>query len=128
MSGDSIHSSLQRLCSFYILSYHLKDALKEAAKELGLKPSDVEGAITKDARLAILADLANIDKHVLLNRPPRSGAIPSIERISGVDDIANSGWKLSAQIRHGESILDGLAVAREAVNAWQEWLKTWRLI
>ncbi len=128
MSGDLIHTSLQRLLSFFILSYHLKDALKDAAPGLGLKPSDVESAITNDARLALLADLANLDKHMKLTKAPRSGTVPSIEKISGVDDQASGGWMLSVQIKHGASTLDGLNIAKDAVNAWQQWLKTWGLI
>lgn len=69
--------------------------MKDAAPGLGLKPSDVESAITKDARLALLADLANLDKHMKLTKAPRSGTVPSIEKISGVDDQASGGWKLS---------------------------------
>lgn len=128
MSSDSIHASLQRLLSFYILTYHLKDALKEAAPRLGLKPSDVEDAVTKDARLAILADLANLDKHSKLTHPPRSGIVPVIEKVSGVDDRTGDGWQLFVQIKHGASVLNGLVVAEDAVNAWQERLQAWRFI
>lgn len=128
MSSESIHASLQRLLSFFILTYHIKDALKDAALGLGLKPSDVEDAVTGDARLALLADLANLDKHMKLNRPPRSGAVPVIERVSGVDNRVGGSWQLSVQIKHGASIFDGLAVAQDAVNAWQEKLNAWRLI
>ena len=61
MSCDSIHKSFQHLCSFFIHAYHLKDSLKDAAPGFGLPISDIEAAITNDSRLAILADLANLD-------------------------------------------------------------------
>lgn len=127
MSGESIRVSLQRLLSFFTLAYHMKDALKDAATGIGLKPSDVENAVTKDARLALLADLANLDKHMKLTRPPRSGTIPVIERVSGVDNSMGIGWRLLVQIRHRSSIVDGLAIAEDAVSAWQEQLTAWRL-
>jgi hypothetical protein len=129
MSNESIHASLHHLFSFFILTYHMKDALNVAATGLGLKPSEVEDAITNDARLALLADLANLDKHMRLTLPPRSGTVPVIERVSGVDNqVGGGGWQLSVRIRHGASVLDGIAVAEGAVTAWQKRLKSWRLI
>jgi hypothetical protein len=127
MSGESIHASLQRLFSFFIQTYHLKDALKEAAPGLGLRASDIEDAITNDARLALLADLANLDKHTKLTKPPRSGCAPVIEQISGADNSTGIGWRLVLKIKHGASTLDGLAVAQDAITAWRERFKAWGL-
>jgi len=126
MSSVSIHAAQQRLLSFFILTYHLKDALKEAAPGLGFSSSDVEDAITNDARLALLADLVNQDKHMRLSHP-RSGTVPVIDQVSGVDR-AGGGWQLSVRIKHGASMLDGLAVAEDTVKAWREKLTNWRLI
>ena len=128
MSGESIHAWLQRLFSFFIHAYHLKDALKDAAPSLGLNASDIEAAITNDPRLALLADLANLDKHFKLTKPPRSGCVPVIEQSSGVDSAAGNGWLLSVKIKHGTVILDGLAVAKDAIAAWQEKLSTWGIL
>ena len=100
MSGESIHASLQQLFSFLIHAYHLKDALKDAAPGLGLKPADIEDAITNDPRLALLADLANLDKHMKLTKPPRSGCAPAIAQISGADSSTGNGWRLVANITH----------------------------
>lgn len=128
MSGDSIHSSLQHLCSFFIHAYHLKDALKDAAPGLGLTPSDIEAAITNDPRLALLADLANLDKHVNLTKQPRSGCVPVIQQISGVDSSTGNGWNLSVKIEHCATVLDGMDVAQNAVSAWREKLTAWGII
>ena len=128
MSGESIHALLQQLFSFFIHTYHLKDALKVNAPALGLMPSDIEDAITHDPRLTLLADLANLDKHMALHRTPRSGIVPVIEQISGVDNQAGGGWQLSAKIKHGALALDGLAIAEDAVTAWREKLIAWQLI
>lgn len=99
--------------------------MKDAAPSLGLNASDIEDAITNDQRLALLADLANLDKHFKLTKPPRSGYVPLIEQLSGVDNAAGNGWLLSVKIKHGTSILDGLAVARDSITAWQEKLSAW---
>lgn len=128
MSRKSIHAWLQQLFSFFIHAYHLKDALKEAAPSLGLNASDIEAAITNDLRLALLADLANLDKHFKLTKPPRSGCVPVIEQISGVDSEAGNGWILSVKIKHGAVILDGLAVAKDAITAWQKKLSAWGIL
>jgi len=85
-------------------------------------------AITNDPRLALLADLANLDKHFKLTRPPRSGCVPVIESFSGVHSTASKGWSLSAKIKHGTVILDGVAVAKAAVAAWQEKLSLWGML
>lgn len=128
MSRESIHAWLQQLFSFFIHAYHLKDALKDAAPSLGLNASDIEAAITNDPRLAFLADLANLDKHFKLTKPPRSGCVPVIEKISGVDSAAGNGWFLSVEIKHGTVVLDGLAVAKNAIAAWQEKLSAWSIL
>src|SRR5215813_11615684 len=128
MSTESIHASADRLFSFFIQTYHLKDALKDAAPGIGLKPSNVEDAITNDSRLALLADLANLDKHTKLTKRPRSGCAPVIKKTSGADSSTGNGWRLSVEIEHGASVLDGLSVAQDAVTAWQEKLKAWGFI
>jgi hypothetical protein len=128
MSGQSIHTWVQRLFSFFIHTYHFKDVLKNAAPSLGLNQSDVEDAITKDPRLALLADLANLNKHFKLTKTPRSGSVPIIEQLSGVDSSTGNGWIISVKIKHGKAILDGLAIAKDAVAAWQEKLSMWRIL
>ena len=128
MSSESIHAAQQRLLSFFIQTYHLKDALKDASVGLGLKPKGVEDAVTNDPRLSLLADLANLDKHMSLTQPPRSGTVPIIGQVSGKDCLMGAGWKLSIQIQHGTSTFNGLRVAEDAVNAWRTQLKAWKLI
>ncbi|CAI8757705.1 protein of unknown function [Methylococcus capsulatus] len=127
-SSDTIHASAHHLFSFYIAAYHLKDILKEAAPQLGIEASEVEAAITNDPRLSLLADLANLDKHYRLERRPRSGNVPIIDKLSGINTQEEGGWQLSVQIRHGAAILDGLAIAQDAINAWNEKFQLWGLI
>jgi len=128
MSGELIHFAAQELFSFFISTYHLKDALKEEASAPGLKPADIESAISGDSRLALLADLANLDKHFRLKRPPRSGVVPVVGKISGVDHSSGRGWQVCVKIQHGSRTMDALLVARDSVDAWRHCLTGWHLI
>lgn len=127
MNADTIQAAQQRLVSFLIQTYHFKDALIDAAPSLGISKSDIEDAVNADARLALLADLANVEKHVKLTRPPRSGTLPKIGSVSGQDQ-SGGGWRLSVPVIHGVRTLDGLDVAVDAVNAWRHQLAAWNLI
>lgn len=117
MSGVAINAANHRLQSFYIQAYHLKDALKSVAPA-------IESAISVDPALTLLADLANLDKHSRLNRPPRSGEVPMIVSVSGVKPGSEDGWKLRLEIKHKGQTLDGMDVARKAMDAWRAYLKT----
>lgn len=127
MSGPAIHDVTQQLRSFFVQAYHLKDALKTASSQQGMPgKKDIEATIDSDPRLSLLADLANLDKHVkwdIKKFKPRSGNVPSYGSLSGWD--CAGGWRLKVEIRHGNSCLDGLSIARDAVTAWAEKLKGW---
>lgn len=126
MSGDAIHSANLQLRSFFVQAYHLKDALIKASSQQGMPGKEnIEGAISADPRLSLLADLANLDKHAQWDKKkkPRSGNVPSYESLSGWD--CEGGWTLNVKIRHGDSSLDGLSIARDAITAWAEKLKGW---
>lgn len=116
MSRAAINTSNHRLQSFYIQAYHLKDSLKSVAPA-------IESTISADPILALLADLANLDKHSKLNRPPRSGDVPVIVSVSGEEPGAGGGWRLCLEIRHKGQTLDGMDVARRVMNAWRTYLK-----
>lgn len=126
MSRDTIFAWRDRLCGWHVQAYHLKDALKGAASTLGIGPQAIDTAINNDLRLALLADLANQEKHSQLNRP-RSGYAPRIGVPKGTD-IPPRGWILKIDVNHGSQTLDGLQIARDAAIAWREHLEAWRLI
>jgi len=117
MSGVAINAANHRLQSFYIQAYHLKDALKSVAPA-------IEDVISADSALSLLADLANLDKHSRLDRPPRSGAIPVIVTVSGEQPGSADGWRLRLRIHHKGQTHDGIDVAREAMDAWRTYLTT----
>ncbi len=125
LSAASIQNANHDLHSFFVQAYHLKDSLKKDAGTTGVSKTTIEDAITADPHLALLADLANLDKHGKLRDPPRSGDIPTWE-VSGVSD-GDAGWRLSLTIRHKGKTHDGLNFAGEAVSAWERHLSRWGL-
>jgi hypothetical protein len=129
VSGDAIHAARHRLHSFYVQAYHVKDALKVEAATTGIPGEMVERTITAEPALALLADLANLDKHGNLDRAPRSGHVPRMVSVSGTTDTGGEGgWRLDLQIEHGGKSLDGLTAAANAVDAWRRVLTGWGLL
>jgi hypothetical protein len=120
LTGDAVNSAQHELASLFIQTYHLKDAL---IKETSIRKADIEAAITASRDLALLADLANLDKHGQLDKPPRSGIVPRIGPPQGIADGVIPGWRLSLPIWHGPKTLDGLDIARRAVQAWEQTLR-----
>jgi hypothetical protein len=108
------------------IAYHLKDLLKDASGSTGISKRAVESAVTNDASLALLADLANLNKHGQLDRPPRSGAVPAITSVEGV--TVADGWQLRVTISHGGTTIDGVTLAGDATEAWRRELKAWGLL
>lgn len=129
MTSDAIHTARQRLHNFYVQAYHLKDSLIADASATGVSRVQVEAAINQEPFLALLADLANMEKHVALGRQPRSGAVPQFGRASGSSKgLADPGWRIQLVIQHGTQQLDGLNVADDAVKAWRRVLTNWGLL
>jgi len=129
LSGEAVLEARHELLAFYIHAYHLKDALKTESASLGLSEKAIEEAITAEPALALLTDLANLDKHINLNRPPRSGDIPQIGDAAGFQaGSGEGGWRLHQPIKHHGQKRDGLEIAEEAVAAWERLLAGWSLL
>ena len=126
MSAASIQNANHDLHSFFVQAYHLKDSLIQDSGATGVTGATIESAITADPHLALLADLANLDKHGKLSKPPRSGGVPTWE-VSGASD-GGAGWRLSLKIWHKGTTQDGLTFTEEAVRAWRRHLQSWGLI
>jgi hypothetical protein len=107
-------------------AYHLKDAIKNHFASVGREPKDVEDTITNDPDLALLADLANLEKHGRLVNPPRSGTVPQVESVS--DYAAGESWLLCVTILHGSERLDAIDVARKSIDAWRRALQKLRVL
>lgn len=129
LSAGAVQSALQELQSFFIQAYHLKDALKADRSAHGISATAIERTITSDPDLALAADLANLDKHFNLTRPPRSGLVPRVISAHGVrPGSGKDGWTLEVQISHGPTWRDGLEIADSVVRAWETHLTRWGLI
>ena len=124
LSAPAIQAAYERLLSFFVQTYALKDQLKAETT------CDVEAAIDQEPDLGLLADLANLEKHGRLdpNRKPRSGAIPRVTSRKGVGSLATDSWRLEVEIDHGGQVRDGLQVAQAVVEAWGRALVGWGLI
>jgi len=130
LNDDTICTAARRLRLFYVQTYHIKDALKNAVATTGITPKEVEDAVSADPALPLLADLANLVKHGALIKPPRSGHVPSIQTaVTGEPVNQPPGtWRLRLTIDHAGRTLDGIEVAQNAVEAWGRTLSNWGLI
>jgi hypothetical protein len=128
LSAETIHAARHRLYSFYVQAYHLKDALIVEAPSTSVAPRDVENAVTNEPNLAILADLANLDKHGNLKNTPRSGHVPRTKFVAGESSSTSNGWRLLLRIELGGGTRDGLQVAQAATDSWRRALSGWGLI
>ena len=129
LSAASIHAAHYRLHSFFVQTYHLKDALKHEQAATGVHGATIEAAINNEPDLALLADLANLDKHGKLTQRPRSGNAPAIKSLEGSTlNSVNGTWRLSVVIDHAGKTLDGLDFAQSAVSTWRRVLAGWGLL
>ena len=130
LGSAAIHAAHAELQAWYIQTYHLKDSLKEASGPTGVRSQTIETAITNDPDLALLADLANLDKHGRLSKEPRSGHIPQVVGVRGItrSGSVSRGWLLQVVIEHGGNHIDGLETAKRSLAAWRRALKHWGLV
>ena len=128
MSSSAIQSARQRLGSFYVNAYHLKDDLKIAAPATGITGVTIENAVTNDPDLALLCDLANLIKHRRLTHPPRSGYVPTILSWEGQTSPFGPGWRITLTVEHNGHKIDGLDILQQSIDAWRRALRNWQLI
>lgn len=122
-SADATHDAEQDLFDLFVAAYHLKDALIADGVVTG---TALEALISHNAVLALLADLANFDKHRQLSKPPRSGVVPVIVYVS--DESADDTWRLVVDIEHGADRYDGVAFAKTVIAEWRDVLTDERLV
>jgi hypothetical protein len=131
-SAETVNAERDAVHAFYVQTYHIKDALKADAASTGVAGATIENAITAEPALALLADLANLDKHGAWDarRTPRSGSVPVFASHGGTSghDSQPETWRLEIEIRHAGRTRDGLRVAEDAVTAWRRLLTGWGLI
>lgn len=125
-SRENILEAGRELGTFFVRANELRDALSADPTPTVTK-GQIQTALKKDGNLALLADLANVIKHVKLDKPPWSGQAPSITRYSALRAGSGESWWLKYEIVHG-GLRDGLQVARDSVEAWRRQLSGWGLI
>ena len=128
MSSQAIQAARQRLQSFYVNCYHLKDYLRIATLPRGVTPKAIENTITNEPDLALLCDMANLNKHGDLSLPPRSGDKPCIASWAGSDSMHGPGWHIKLIVEHRGQRRDGLDIAQRAIGAWRRVLHQWGMI
>jgi hypothetical protein len=122
-SSGAVHYAQQRLFDFLVQAYHLKDALKA---EAAVPPQDVESAISNSPSLALLADLANQDKHGKLNHSPRSGSVPT--NFKATARSGTGAWRLVVTFEHNGATVNAIDLAERIVVEWRDLLRGWGLI
>ena len=130
LSADAIHAAHADLQAFYIQTYHIKDSLRAASATTRISERTIENEITNNPDLALLADLANLDKHYRLSKKTRSGDAPKIVSVRGISSSRGTppnSWRLEVAIEHNGQRLDGLDVAKRSIAAWRSALQRWNL-
>ena len=131
LSASVINAAHADLQAFYVQTYHLKDALRASSAKTGISGQTVENEINNSLDLALLADLANLDKHYQLSKKYRSGDAPKIVGVHGVTSSGGAtpgSWRLHVEIEHLGNRLDGLDIAKRVIVAWDQALRRWNLL
>jgi len=117
-SSSGILDAERDLLEFIGSCYHLKDILKaDNVLPLGV---DIEQWINDTPALALLGDLANLDKHHVLNKAARSGRKPVYVGHKGTTE--GTGWRVVVEFEHAGQLVDAAKVARNAMDAWRSFL------
>lgn len=126
-SASTIDLAERDLFEFLVTAYHVKDAL---IADRAVNEDVVEKAIDNSSILALLADLANLDKHRKPKKKfkPRSKEWPIVESVGGEANSAEAGWHLRVRIQHCGQEHDGVAFATNVVREWTAHLRKWDLI
>lgn len=125
LTDDSIRQARHELHSLFVQAYNLRDALIE---EAGIPLGKMKSAITNEPALALLADMANLDKHGRLKRRPWSGDVPRVVDVHGVTGSGVAEWSLKMTVGHKGNQRDGLEIAKSGVASWHRVLSSWKLI
>ena len=133
----TVEDLLDDIHGFFQNCYHFKDWLKNDSGFTKHTGQQIEQYVTKILELAICADICNSTKHLQLTSPPRSGTLPALGRKSITIDIADvistdaksaeevpQMISMKVEIMHNETVFDAFDVARLALQAWENFLKT----
>lgn len=102
--------------------YSFKDHLKDASAVHGVPGADIEAHVSNTPTLSLLADLANTIKHGALNKPPRSGAAPTI-RDAAAASGTDGGWRVRVPFNHRGDSHDATAFTAAAAAEWRRFMQ-----
>ncbi len=125
LTDDSIRQAHHELQSLFVQAYNLRDALTE---EAGIPLRKMKSAIANEPALALLADMANLDKHGRLKSRPWSGDVPRIVDVQGVTGSGVAHWGLKVAVELKGIQRDGLEIAQSGIASWHRALSDWKLI
>jgi hypothetical protein len=132
INNGRIHSEpsetyLDDIYTFFMHCYHLKDWLKKDPAYIKHTDQEIENYVSNTLPLAISADICNCSKHLLLDRPPRSGDKPRIGKKTisvGVTDSLSgqeipTTIKIQVEVEHAGNKLDAFQLATDALKSWE---------
>jgi hypothetical protein len=127
-SAEAVHRAEERLTSFMVMEFHLRDCLISDRAKTGIARGKINKAIKSNPTVSLLADVANTVKHVHLNQPPWSGSYPTIGQPSGTTaDCPEDAWRLNLPILHDGKTVEAADLARVAMDEWWTLLCGWGL-
>jgi hypothetical protein len=104
-------------------------AMREAVIRQDVSTATVTAAIKNSPMgMALAHDLGNVAKHGPLRGSPMSPYKPDLGAIRAERSGSGVEWRFNLVVQHGPNELEGLKVARDAVDEWERYLKQWNLL
>ena len=126
---DDAENVEQLFSQFFIECYHLKDWIKEDNMLPVSIRSCVEGFVNNSRPLSLAGDIANSEKHLVLNRPPKVSKkvrIRSIPIIFGPIGTYPLGgiykFNISVDTEIEREPIDALDLASQCMSEWKQFI------
>ena len=114
---------MDTIVSFFMHCYHLKDWLINDVEFPHKTRNQIEDFVTNTESLAIAADICNCEKHLELDRDPRSGDTPELSgRIFNLNVGGNTPDTMQLQNEHGAQLRDAFEIATDAMEQWDNFI------
>ena len=116
---------VDEIYAFFLNCYHLKDWIRQDLSVAGVDRDRVEAFINSNRDLKLCADICNALKHVTL-RAPRSGENPAFGKKRFALSLGSGPTTISlrCEVETGKGSLDAFEIARNCVEAWDEFIKS----
>lgn len=127
---ETSETHLDDIYAFFQNCYHIKDWLKNDSAYTSHSNQEIEDYVTNTIALSICADICNGSKHLQLQKPPRSGAVPELgkktitaafaETLSGEE--FPTPIKMNVEVKHAGNKLDAFQLATDALHSWESFI------